>query len=67
MNSIINELKTYGVEFKKSRVVFADTFNCLDIFKNGERIRFISPNESQPLIISYSNQIRQKSYRLIWV
>ena len=42
----------YGVEFKKSRVVFADTFNCLDVYKNGERIRFISPSESQPLITS---------------
>ena len=52
MNSIINELKVMGIEFKKSRVVFSDTFNCLDIFKNGERIRFISPNESQPLITS---------------
>lgn len=52
MNSIINELKMYGVEFKKSRVVFSDTFNCLDIFKNGERIRFISPRETQPLITS---------------
>lgn len=52
MNSIINELKVMGIEFKKSRVVFSNTFNCLDIFKNGERIRFISPNESQPLITS---------------
>ena len=52
MNSIINELKMYGVEFKKSRVVFSDTFNCLDIFKNGERVMFISPRETQPLITS---------------
>ena len=52
MNSIINELKMYGVEFKKSRVVFSDTFNCLDIFKNGERVMFKSPRETQPLITS---------------
>ena len=52
MNSIINELKVMGIEFKKSRVVFSDTFNCLDIFKNGERVMFISPRETQPLITS---------------
>ena len=52
MNSIINELKMYGVEFKKSRVIFTELCNCLDIYKNGERIRFISPRETQPLITS---------------
>ena len=52
MNSIINQLKMYGVEFKKSRVIFTELCNCLDIYKNGERIRFISPRETQPLITS---------------
>ena len=53
MNSVINELKVLGIEFKKNKLIFGDTdINCLDIIKNGERVRYISPGESKPLITS---------------
>ena len=53
MNSVINELKVLEIEFKKNKLIFGDTdINCLDIYKSGERVRYISPSESQPLITS---------------
>lgn len=44
MNIITNELKIRGYELKQSRVVNGrSNLNCIDVFKNGEFIRFISP------------------------
>lgn len=45
MKIIINEMASLGYELKQSRVINERSgLNCIDIFKNGEYVTYISPS-----------------------
>ena len=52
MRSIINELRIKGYELKESRIKNErSNLNCIDIYKDGEIITYISPSLQKELIL----------------